>query len=239
MKPFKFILIFITILLFNACDKNNPIDITEVNTSIQSISGKISGWHLGSDKEVILLGNENPTEVFARSKVDSEGNFNLTKLSAPTKIVYNTVNPLFINERIISNTVTCSDSSAMEIWGYLCIVNVGDTSNNVIGRIFKGKFSNTTKINYDSFDPGDFTTAYICTDKDVNVSGRIESKYLSAYDNKQYHIITDYNLSYKKGWNKEVSLIKAKEITSDSIYVESSCSNAEQDGGYWIYHDGH
>jgi len=243
MKVVNLFQLLIIVAFINSCDENNPINPFGSTSQIYSISGKIEGWHLGSDKEVILLGNESATEVFAKSKIDSEGNFNLLKLSAPTEILYNTVNPQFSNEGIINNTINCSDSSAKKILGYLCIVMAGDTTNNIIGRIYEGKFSDTTIINENSFNTGDFNINYVYADKDVNVSGEIETHYTDTYQNKEYHYYVDYNLCYKKGWNKEVRIMKSKEILSDSLHLkinsEVSYSNSEPNGSYWIYHDGH
>ena len=152
----------------------------------------------------------------------------------------NPVYPQFSDEAIFTrNTLTCSDSSAKRVWGYLVITLSDDTSLTNKGRIYRRNFNDWFYFSDDSVKSGDFIVEYIYADKDARLNGIIEYEYTDINFNKKGHFILEYNLNLKKGWNKEVTLVKSQEVSSDSgftkIVTTRNISNYEPNGARWDY----
>jgi len=244
MKIIKLLLLIIIVVLINSCSETNPVDPYGITSEVNTINGKLNGWNLGKNKNVIFLGAGeiwNSDKVYSTSKIDSNGNFRLNNLSAPTEVMFmNPVYPRFSDEvSFIRNTLTCSDSSAKKVWGYLVITFAGDTSLTNKGRIYRRNFNDWFYFSDDSVKAGNFIVEYIYTDKDARLSGTIEYNYNHNYTDRKYHYTYEYNLNLKKGWNKEVTLVKYQEVSSDSGYTKivttRSVTNYEPIGGRWDY----
>lgn len=244
MKIIKIFLLIIIVVLINTCDENNPVDPYGFTSEVYSIHGKLNEWNLGSNKNVILLGAGeiwNSDKVYSTSEIDSYGNFSLNNLDSPTEAMFlNPVYPRFSDEVIfIRNTLTCSDSSAKKVWGYLVITLEDDTSLTNKGRIYRRNFNDWFYFSDDSVKAGDFIVEFIYADKDARLSGTIEYDYTQTYTNRKYHYTFEYNLNLKKGWNKEVTLVKSQVVSSDSGYTKivttRSVTNYEPRGGRWDY----
>lgn len=244
MKIIKLFLLIIIVVLINSCDENNPVDPFGFTSEVYSINGKLNGWNLGSNKNVIFLGAGdiwNSDKVYSNSKIDSNGNFVLNNLDSPTEAMFmNPVYPLFSDEAIfIRNTLTCSDSSAKRVWGYLVITLANDTTLTNKGRIYRRNFNDSFYFSDDSVKSGDFIIEYIFADKDARLSGIIEYDYTHINLSKKYHFTLEYNLNLKRGWNKEITLVKYQKVSSDSgftkIVTTRSISNFEPIGGRWDY----
>ena len=86
---------------------------------------------------------------------------------------------------------------------------------------------------------GDFFVQYCFVTKDVNLNGTIRSRVNVANDSSQVETITHYDLSFKKGWNQEVSRILSQNVFTDSnktVYsTKYSLTNDEPYLGKWVY----
>lgn len=241
MKIIKFILLIITGVLINSCKENNPVDSIGNTGEVYLIYGKLNGWDLGSNKKVVFLNVWSIDKVYSSSRIDSQGNFFLTNLDSPTEVTFmNPVYPRFSEDaNIFRNTLTCSDSTAKKVWGYLAIVLADDTSLTNKGYISRRNFNDSFYINDDSLKHGDFYVEFVYADKDAGLNGTVEYEYTNIYSNSKNHVTLEYNLNLKKGWNKEVTLVKSQEVSSDSgftkIITERSISNYEPYGGRWDY----
>ena len=244
MKIIKLFFLIIMVVLVNSCTENNPVDPYGITSEVYSISGNLNGWNLGSNKNVIFLGDgdiRNSDKVYSTSKIDSNGNFSLNNLDSPAEVMFmNPVYPRFSDDAIfIHNTLTCSDSSAKQVWGYLVITLANDTSLSNRGRIYRRNFNDWFYFSDDSVKPGDFIVDFIYADKDARLYGTIEYEYTDDNFNKKGHFTLDYNVNLKKGWNKEVTLVKFQEVSSDSGYTKiittRSVTNYEPMGGRWDY----
>jgi hypothetical protein len=242
MKIIKLFLIIFIVVFINSCDNFNPVEPIGMTSEVYSISGKLNGWNLGSNKQVIFIGaNEifNSDKVYSTSKIDSNGNFSLTNLDSPTKVMFmNPVCPQYFGDlKVIRNKITCSDSSANKVYGYLVITLADDTSYTGKGDIYRKNFSNWCYYSDDSVKTGDFSAKFIYADKDARLSGIIE--FDDTYGNYKYHSTIEYNLNLKKGWNKEVTLIKSQKVSRDSGYTKivstRRITNYELLGGRWDY----
>lgn len=212
MQIMKISFLIIIVFLINSCTKNNPVDPYGITSEVSSISGKLTGWDQGSNKNVIFLGaNEiwNSDKVYSTSQIDVDGNFRLNNLDTPNETMFmNPVYPRFSDDAIIiRNSLTCSDSSAKQVWGYLVITLANDTSLSNIGRIYRRNFNDWFYFSADSVKSGDFIVDFIYSDQDVRLSGTIEYEYTHVYYNIKGHYTLDYNVNLKKGWNKEVTLV--------------------------------
>lgn len=214
-------------------------------SSVDFIYGKLNRWEYGSGKSVMLLGAYeiwNSDKIYSISPIDSNGNFFLGNLDVPgQKMFMNPAYPRFSEESIrVRNTFKCSDSTARQVWGHLVITNNSDTSHYPKGRINRRNFNDWYYYSADSIKAGDFYAEYIYVNKDVNLSGLIENNYYDKYFNTKGNYTYEYNLNLKKGWNKQVVMIKNNEVNRDSsfLYIKRHYyySNIEPKGAIWDYH---
>ena len=56
MKTIKLFFLIIIVVLINSCNENNPVDPYGITSEVYSINGKLNGWNLGINKNVIFLG---------------------------------------------------------------------------------------------------------------------------------------------------------------------------------------
>lgn len=241
MKIIRFI--FISILFLLSCI-DNPIDPYDRANEVYSIGGKIERWYLGNDKNVIFIGAGeiwNSDKIYSSSSIDSNGNFMLKNLDNPTKIMFmNPTYPLFPDSTIIThNTLSCSDSSAKQVWGHLVITLASDSTLDPKGHIYRRNFNDWFYFSDDSVKSGDFYVEYIYSDKNVILKGNIEYIYNNIYYDKIEHFTLMYDLILKEGWNKKVTLIKSQEVTHESsltkIIGTRSISNHEPEGAIWDF----
>lgn len=241
MKMIKFILLIITGALINSCNENNPVDSIGTTSEVYSIYGKLNGWDLGSNKNVVFLNAWNSDDVYAASGIDSYGNFILNNLDSPAESMFlNPVYPRISSEaNIIRNTLTCTDSTAKKVWGDLIIVLADDTSLTYKGIISRRNFNDPFYFSDESLKHGDFFVEFLYADKDAGLNGIVEYEYSDIYLNIKSHVTREYNLNLKKGWNKQVTLVKFQEVSGDSGFTKintvRSISNYEPSGGRWYY----
>ncbi len=76
------------------------------------------------------------------------------------------------------------------------------------------------KANFDMMriypSAGDFSVDYIYVTKDVALSGTIKQAIFGATDTQAVEITTHYDLNYRRGWNKEVTLYTTEQDFKDS-----------------------
>lgn len=242
LKFYYFILFIASFFL--SCEENNPVDPYGQTSQVYVISGNLNGWNLGSNKNVIFLGAHeiwNSDKIYSVSEIDSDGNFYLKNLGSPSDVMFlNPVCPQFSEEiYLIRNTLTCSDSSARKVWGYLVITLADDTSFTNKGDINRRNFNDWFYFSDDSVKSGDFIVEYIFADKNARLYGTIEYEYTNVYSNKKYHFTLEYNMNYQKGWNKEITQVKYQQVCTDSGFTNvvstRSISNYEPIGARWDY----
>lgn len=242
MKFFSSVLLIVLFIL--SCDENNPIDPYGQTSQIYSIHGKLNDWNLGNGKNVIFLGAGdiwNSDKIYSISQIDSYGNFNLNNLDTPSEAMFlNPIYPQFSNEvEFIRNSLICSDSSAKRVWGNFVITISGDTSYSNVGRIYRRNFNDWFYFSEDSVKSGDFIVEYVYADKEVRLSGIVEYDYVDYTYSKKWHVTYEYNMNYKKGWNKEITLVKSQEVSIENgflkIVTTRSITNFEPLGGRWDY----
>jgi hypothetical protein len=72
-------LVLLMFIILISCKKDESVTYEIIN----SFSGKIENWNLGSDYKIIFRNNL----IIDSTSIDSIGNFNLSKLSIPTNLV--------------------------------------------------------------------------------------------------------------------------------------------------------
>lgn len=201
---------FLTIVFFVGCnkDESNPVDGINNNSSVvTSISGKIENWNDGTDKVLKLSIFQNSNYIsFGSSSIDANGNFNIQSLSPVPNDMLSVVSSILETGLSISNPSTMANTfkAKMKIYS-------GNSST---------PYRETAKELNGNKTVGDFWIGYVYCDSDVNITGSYT--YPAPY-NEEYN----YNLSFKKGWNK----ICFKVTESNASIKKFDVTNNEPEGG--------
>jgi len=224
-----------------ACNDNsvNPIIEESIVTSFQ---GKFVNWTKGSNHRMLFLGANdvwNSDKIYSSSQIDSNGFFMMDNFAPPSSsFLRNKVYPVYIDGVTFQeNTLICSDSTASVVHGVLIIVK--DTSNSRVAEVYRQNFSYNFYIQKEHLKTGDFMTEYIYVDKNVTLNGRVEYVYYNPNFKIESKMTLNYDLIYKKGWNKRITYIASHNVANDgdktTITAEYNYVNTEPTTANWHY----
>jgi len=244
MKKVFYVLVILIYSLSGCKDNKVTNPIIEGSGSISSIEGKLVDWKLAGSYHLNLQYRDLTSvwsitsQTCSSAKIDTNGSFKLTNF-------INVVDSLLIPSRsyeydstikILENTVTDSDPSAKGTIGFINIID--DTTKMAVAGVYRLNFVHTS-FNLRTFitSPGEFITNLIYRNKDQVITGKFK------YERSDVHTLStttqNYNLNYKKGWNKAVTLLVSRTIENDGTRIiikeEFSYSNIEPGPADWYY----
>jgi hypothetical protein len=240
MKQIIFILI-ISFFGIIGC-KDNSVNPYDESPLVNSLQGKFVNWTKGEGHRILFLGANdvwNSDKIYGYSKIDSNGYFSIRNFDIPsTSFLVNTAYPVYMDgTEFQENSLTCSDSSAKVVYGVLIIVK--DTSNMRVAEVYRQNFDYNFWLNEELLKYGDFMSEYIYSDKDVSLKGKVKYIYNSPYFNRESRMTYNYNLNFKKGWNRRVTYIFSYNVTNENgktvITAEINYINFEPSFGSWHY----
>jgi hypothetical protein len=242
MNRTYFILLILLIGIIGCKEDNSVNPIVEESPLITTFGGQFVKWTKGGNHRILFLGANdiwNSDKIYASSSIDTNGNFSLKNLDLPSTYMFlNTAYPKFVDSLTFQeNTFNCSDSTAKVVFGVLIIVK--DTSNSRVAEVYRQNFSYNYYLNIDSLKTGDFMTEYIYVDKDVNLKGKLKYFYYDPNSKIESRMTLNYNLKYKKGWNKKVTYIVSQNVLRETnktiITAEHNYTNSEPSQAKWYY----
>ena len=239
--------IAISILLFlligsTGCD-DNSVDPSDSSTSLTSLHGKFVNWNKGANHRILFLGANdvwNSDKIYASARIYSTGYFFIKNFDNPsTSFIVNQAYPNYMDgTEFQENSVTCSDSTAKVVYGVLIIVK--DTSNQRVAEVYRQNFNYNFYLDEELLKSGDFMSEYIYADRDVDLKGKVKYIYDSPYFNKEWRMTFQYDLNFKKGWNRRVTYIVAYNVSYDNgktiVTAEINYINYEPSPGDWHYY---
>ena len=175
-------LISILILLFS-CKKDQILTYEAIN----SLSGKIENWNLGSNMKIYFGNNE----VYGTSIIDSMGNFNILNLSIPI----NNLIPIDSTDyregyKISNHNVKITQTTLLRVFQ-------GNDLNTYLGFVQEGNRQiDSTHGDPYNINNGDYSIFYIYVTEDVSINANSTGV---LWGNK---FIMNCNMNLKKGWNK-------------------------------------
>jgi len=198
---------FITLIYFN-CSDNNPTGTN--NSSSNVISGKVTGWSLGTKTISAKLNSRSGSQYeICSCPIDANGNFSLTLPDAVADTALFHADTLFTFRCAGNVQINPADSRA----AYIYDLDVMD-STQVRGYI---EFNN-----YDTIAAGACVETYYYVNKNFTVNG---TQYCNSLDS------VIYNCTFNKGWNK----IYAHVLKFSGNQLTAAYNNTICSGAVWKY----
>ena len=234
MKKYFVLLTSVAVLLIGCSNPSGPN--SESSTTVTILSGQIAGWTNGNGRNIALVYRDSLGQqgISSSATIDSKGFVSLQNLtSPPLSSLGSLIYPSLQGMKVLENTFSCTDSSALRIW---CQLEVGNgTSPPWTGTVWRESYA----LNQIPKD-GDFDVSYFYITKDVKLDGTVAVRSYAGTDTTEIEEIVHYNLDFKKGWNQQVRLYSSQRVFKDSITTvysnEYSVTNNEPYKGKWIYY---
>ena len=207
-------LFLIWILLCIASCKRQEITDPPEQTAITSLSGRIVNWSLGDSMNLRAYCGVNPPVVLGSSRVTGAGWFSVALPFPPAQTLGG-----FGNDNI-----TLSNRSA-KFTGFTSLIPIYPN-----GSVFIGRVDNLSRppVYYsgDSIHVGDFWTYFEYADRDIEATGVTTTISLTTT------VVTYYNLTFKRGWNRIVS--KTVSIDRQGVISEQRTVQNANEGDWHL-----
>lgn len=181
------------------------------------ISGKIESFISGSINQmmaILILGEDDNSYLnIGQGEVSSTGSFSVT-LAAPvdSNLCKIEMDGDFAGN--ISDTTALISYSILNIYGF--------NGENLTGGLLKSNFSDPDV----SESEGASYSIFVYCNKALIVSGKATDSYVDSETQASQELIENDNFALVKGWNELVYKITKSNITSNSIKMEVSLTNA-------------
>ena len=216
MRTFFKVVLFLTVSFWlGACKDDSDND---KETSVSTLSGKISGPLLAGADSVFLYTNnvQDKYVVFSKCPVESDGSFSL-KMPAPAYI------GSFDSDLMNNQDMTISDRTAKTQEAVL-----GYKNDKAVHSLYKQNF---TRYLQDTI--GNAFVIYVYSDRNFTITG---TQTITETDlNILFTTKIIYNLHFKKGWNELCFKVDNITITDTAYTIEESLTNDIPSGLTWQY----
>lgn len=216
IKKNIFICFFIA-LLFSSCKNEVTPPIVE-DENITSIRDTIGNWSLGIKflKFGLIDNISNEVYEYTTALIDSNGVFNISL----NNIVPKNLTPVSQIQNLPLSYLTVSNPNVRGALGEILIFNPDTLKPSWLSACYSRTYRN--KVGY-------FTVDYLYVEKNMDIAGTFTG---GAGSNTTTF---EYDLHYKKGWNKIVATLVERVENGNNINEKFIFNNAEDGESQWLY----
>jgi hypothetical protein len=212
---------FILLLALSGCKNEVTSPIIEDN-NISAIKDTIENWSLGNKLLVFGLIDNITNEIYeyTTTTIDSIGIFNIS--------LNNVIPSNLTSVREIQNLpisyLKISNPNVKGALGELLIFNPDTSKPSWLAACYSKIFLNNV---------GYFTIDYLYVEEDMDITGTFTG--YGQVNGKNYTTIFQYDLHYKKGWNKIVITLVERTENGNDINEKYIFNHYEDGESQWIY----
>jgi len=218
-----FTIICLTVLVIG-CNKEDKIlnsEVLNTNSNLLSIKDTIDNWTLGNKilKFGLIENVTNNIYEYTTTNIDSNGAFNISLNQViPTKLT-----SVIQIQNLPSSLITISNPNIKGAIGELLFFNP-DTAKPSWMAACKSKIGNTVV--------GSYTLDYLYVEDNMDVTGSFVGG--GESNGKHYSTTFNYDLHYKKGWNKIVVTLTERVESGNNITEKYLFTNSENSESIWL-----